>query len=202
MLLFCQVVPNLWLPTCWLAARYQVVGTTCNKAVEFIKLVASLLQACIATCQQAWDNQCEHILSTSCCSRLVASLLQVCYNLQVVRFYVCKRRFCNERRVHWSERWSGIRFLRNQNFLELASRPCLEPGLKFVFLGYKVTLIELNTTGTQPQVRNLKLEAVLPRDINTRPNTKYVDPREFWPPDTRVWRSDLVLRKHYEFIRM
>ena len=45
--------------------------------------------------------------------------------------------------------------------------------------------IELKRTGTLPETGNLKpnfrLEPVLPRDINTRPNKKY-------GADTRVWR--------------
>ena len=46
----------------------------------------------VATCQQAWDNECEHILSTSwsCCSRLATSLLQVCYKLCVFTYVVDK----------------------------------------------------------------------------------------------------------------
>ena len=77
MLLLCQVVPSL-LPQLvdklLIAARKQVVGTTFNKAGEFIKLVASLLQACAATCQQAGTSS-----ANKSCNKLVPkSLLQVC----------------------------------------------------------------------------------------------------------------------------
>ena len=85
MLLFCQVVPGLWLTTCWQVVDLQpdnkLLEQTCNKAVEFIKLVASLLQAC-SNLSTSWE-QAGNILSTSCCSRLARILLQVCYKLCV-----------------------------------------------------------------------------------------------------------------------
>ena len=81
MLLFCQVVPSLLLTTCW-----QVVGTTCNKAVEFIKLVASLLQAC-SNLSTSWEQAVRINLATSlfqqACNKPAAGWLQV------VRFSVC-----------------------------------------------------------------------------------------------------------------
>jgi hypothetical protein len=47
----------------------------CNEAVELNNLVAS--------CQQAGNKQCEHILLTSCWNSIATRLLQVCYNLCV-----------------------------------------------------------------------------------------------------------------------
>ena len=40
----------------------------------------------VATCQQAGNKQCEHILLISCWSSIVTSLLQVCYNLYVLKY--------------------------------------------------------------------------------------------------------------------
>jgi hypothetical protein len=72
MLLFHQVATRLSLTTCW------QVGTTCNKSVALNNLVAS--------CQQAGNRQCEHILLTSCWNSIATSLLQVCYNLCVLTY--------------------------------------------------------------------------------------------------------------------
>jgi hypothetical protein len=47
------------------------VRRTSNKSVELNNLVAS--------CQQAGNKQCEHILLTSCWNSITTSLLQVCY---------------------------------------------------------------------------------------------------------------------------
>ena len=76
MLLFHQVA--LSLTTCSQIVELQddnklleqLVTTTCNKSVELNNLVAS--------CQQAGNKQCEHILSTSCWNSIATSLLQVC----------------------------------------------------------------------------------------------------------------------------
>jgi hypothetical protein len=65
MLLFYQVATRLSL-------------TTCNKSVELNNLVAS--------CRQAGNKQCEHILLTSCWNSIATSLLQVCYNLCAFTF--------------------------------------------------------------------------------------------------------------------
>ena len=42
-------------------------GTTCNKSVEFNNLVAS--------CQQAGNKKCEHMMLTSCWNSIATSLL-------------------------------------------------------------------------------------------------------------------------------
>jgi hypothetical protein len=66
----CKFVTHNLLTNCWIAGRQQVVRTTCSKSVELNNLVAS--------CQQAGNKQCEHILLTSCRNSIAASLLQVC----------------------------------------------------------------------------------------------------------------------------
>ena len=78
MLLFCQVVPSLWLTTCWQVVDLQhdnkLLEQTCNKAVEFIKLVASLLQACSNLSTSLGQPVRIHLVN-----KLVpTSLLQVC----------------------------------------------------------------------------------------------------------------------------
>ena len=105
MLLFFQVVPSLWLTTCWQVVDCRTV-TSCwnrlvyNKPVEFIKLVASLPQAC--------SNLVNKLGTTSgSTSRQQVVAQQTCYKsaaglLQVVRFYVCsgqcRLRLCAHRR--------------------------------------------------------------------------------------------------------
>ena len=90
MLSFCQVVPSLRLTTCWQVVDLQpdnkLLEQTCNKAVEFIKLVASLLQACSNLVNKLGTTSasasCQQVVVQTCC-KSAAGLLQV------VRFYVC-----------------------------------------------------------------------------------------------------------------
>ena len=66
-LLNCKTITSCWTE--------QLV----NKSVELNNLVAS--------CQQAGNKQCEHILLKCCWNSIDTSLLQVCYNLCVLRVY-------------------------------------------------------------------------------------------------------------------
>ena len=104
MLLFCQVVPSLWLTTCWQVVDLQhdnkLLEQTCNKAVEFIKLVTSLLQTC-SNLSTSWEQTVRINLATSL-------FQQACYKsaaglLQVVRFCVCS----SGNFVHMEERTSS-----------------------------------------------------------------------------------------------
>ena len=82
-----KFVTRKLLTSCWLQPDNKLLEDTCNKAVEFIKLVASLLQAC--------SNLVNKLGTTSASTCPVNKLLQhTCYKsaaglLQVVRFYVC-----------------------------------------------------------------------------------------------------------------
>jgi hypothetical protein len=71
MLLFYQVATRLSLTTCW-----QSVEFLCNKSFELNNLVAQVANKPLTTCQQASNKQCEHILLTSFCNSIAASLLQ------------------------------------------------------------------------------------------------------------------------------
>jgi hypothetical protein len=75
-----KVVTHNLLTNCWLAGRWQVVGTTCNKSVELNNLVAN--------CPQAGNKQCEHIQLTSCWNSIATSLLQVCSTCAFSRVYM------------------------------------------------------------------------------------------------------------------
>ena len=81
------VTHNL-LTSCWLQPDNKLLEQTCNKAVEFIKLVASLLQACsnLSTSlgQVSASTSCQQVVATTC-YKSAAGLLQV------VRFCVCTR---------------------------------------------------------------------------------------------------------------
>ena len=68
-LLFYQVVPSLLLTTCWQVVDLQpdnklLEQLVANKAVEFIKLVASLLQAC-GNLSASWDQAVRINVATS-----------------------------------------------------------------------------------------------------------------------------------------
>ena len=71
-------------PRCLQFLAKYVVGTTCNKAVEFIKLVASLLQAC-SNFSTSWEQAVRINLATSVFQQTcyMQRLLQVCYKLCV-----------------------------------------------------------------------------------------------------------------------
>jgi hypothetical protein len=98
-----KVVTHNLLTNCWIAGRWQVVGITCNRSVEFENLVAS--------CQQAVG---EHILLTSCWNGIAPGLLQL------VRFHVCtgnisRKLVCQpSRNIGWKclfLAWLGLKFL-------------------------------------------------------------------------------------------
>jgi hypothetical protein len=82
-----KVVTHNLLTNCWIAGRWQVFGTTCDKTVELNNIVAS--------CQQAVENlstSWEQAVRTYPVDKL---LEQYCYKsaaglLQLVRFYVCR----------------------------------------------------------------------------------------------------------------
>ena len=62
------------LTSCWLQPDNKLLEQTCNKAVEFIKLVASLLQACSNLVNKLGTTS----ASTSCQQVVATDLLQVC----------------------------------------------------------------------------------------------------------------------------
>ena len=62
-----------------------------NKSVESNNLVAS--------CQQAGNKQCEHILLTSCWNSIATSLPQVCYNLCVLTCVMSRSDVMRKQRI-------------------------------------------------------------------------------------------------------
>ena len=94
MLLFCPSCTTL--ATCWQVVDLQhdnkLLEQTCNKAVEFIKLVASLLQAC-SNLSTSWGQPVRINLATSLCPttcyKSAAGLLEVVQSLRVQLWKLC-----------------------------------------------------------------------------------------------------------------
>ena len=75
MLLFYQVITRLSLTTCWQIVELQ----------DDNKLLEQLATTLLTICQQAGNKQYEHILLSSYWNSIATSLLQVCYNLHVLK---------------------------------------------------------------------------------------------------------------------
>ena len=63
-----------------------VVGTTCNKFVELNNLVASCQQA-VENLSTSWEQAVRTHPVDKLLNSIATSLLQVCYNLCVLRVY-------------------------------------------------------------------------------------------------------------------